>query len=98
MNHTTESRIADLEQRLAAATECLDRSYTAHAMTLEALSDARQHIIAAGIAAHQSGVGQWDAFAKTYLPTRGRQIVRAVSEYATAGQIRRAMMRSVDAF
>ena len=56
-----------------------------------------QATVEAGIAAYQIGVGQWDAFAKTYLPTRGRQIVRAVSEYATAGQIHMAMMRAVAA-
>ena len=56
-----------------------------------------QDTVDAGIHAYQSGVPQWDAFAKTYLAKTGQQIMRAVSEYADESQIRRAMMRAVAA-
>ena len=56
-----------------------------------------QATVEAGIAAHQSGAPQWDAFEKTYLTKTGQQIMRAVSEYAPAGQIHMAMMRAVAA-
>ena len=56
-----------------------------------------QDTVDAGLHAYQGGVPQWDAFAKTYLSKTGQQIMRAVSEYATESQIRRAMMRAVSA-
>jgi len=66
-------------------------------MTMTTNTNQYQATVEAGISAHQGGVGQWDAFAKTYLAKTGQQIMRAVSEYATESQIRRAMMRAVSA-
>jgi len=65
--------------------------------TMSTNTNQYQDTVAAGLHAYQSGVPQWDAFAKTYLAKTGQQIMRAVSEYATEIQIRRAMMQAVSA-